>query len=81
MQRLKLISVIILSNLLISCGQTVYIQPRLPLPDKLVVPKIKAAEIACLNKSTNDRLAKIVAARKARIKRLRAIIKTTHKSK
>jgi len=76
--RLKTIGMIILSNMLISCGQTVYIQPRLPLPDQLVTPKLAKKDFQCLDKATRDKLALVLAARKARIKRLRSTIKTTH---
>jgi len=77
---LKTIAMIISSSLLISCGKPVYIQPRLPLPDPLVTPKLAKKDFKCLNKSVRDRMALVLAARKARIKRLRKIIESTRKN-
>ena len=72
MNRLIVILICIISS---SCSSHI---AKLPLPDELVLPKIKAAELECLAIDPLNRLAQRDRLQRNRIKTLTNIIKTTH---
>ena len=52
--------------------------PRLPIPERPVLPTIQAAEVACLTDETYTRLVQRERLLRAHIETLEQIIKTTH---
>lgn len=58
--------------------RTLYVQEPLPLPDRPEVPTIKGEELACLSDEAYAKLVERDALQFAHIKRLEAIILTTH---
>lgn len=77
MRALALGTALILSA---GCGttKTVYVQEPLPLPDRPNVPTIKGEELECLSDEAYAKLVERDALQFAHIKRLEAIILTTH---
>ena len=78
MSALALVTVLTLSA---GCGttKTVYVQEPLPIPDRPNVPTIQAADLSCLSDEAYAKLVERDALQFEHIKRLEAIIMTTHR--
>lgn len=75
---LALASATILSQ---GCSTTTvptFVQEPLPIPDRPVLPTVKAEDLACLSDEAYGALVQRDAVLAAHVRRLEAIIKTTH---
>lgn len=55
-----------------------FVQEPLPIPDRPVLPTVKADDLACLSDEAYGALVQRDAVLAAHVRRLEAIIKTTH---
>lgn len=76
---LALVTALILSAGCATEIRTVYVQEPLPLPDRPNVPTIKGEELACLSDEAYAKLVERDQMQFEHIRRLEAIIRTTHK--
>lgn len=81
----RLFSALVLASAIISssgCSTTttepVFVQEPLPVPDRPNLPRIPSAELECLTDAAYEALVERDATQAEHIKRLEAILRTTH---
>lgn len=78
---LALVAAIISSSCTTVQTETFYVQEPLPIPERQRLPKIPAEALECLSSEAFETLVNRDVMQDAHIKRLEAIIRTTHRGR